>query len=131
MNYFYVSEIETQETHLCESTIALKKGDYVVVANYGDEPVTAVVEKIVSRYKALTSNECVEVIIDVVNVKAWQAQREKALENRVLLDKMQSKISEIKMVEQLEKYAGRDPEMLELLNEYKGNPIIENETEFE
>ncbi len=62
-----------------------------------------------------------------MNVKSWLKQREEEVAKSVQLTKMKNIISEIKMVETLEKYAGRDPEMLSLLNEYKANAGLEEE----
>ncbi|WP_159649779.1 hypothetical protein [Erysipelothrix aquatica] len=121
MKHYIVREIESGREVLCVSEKSLKKDDYIVIASYEDLPVTAVVVETISHYKAIRLNQEPEIIIDTVNVKSWLEQREEEVAKSVLLSKMQNKISEIKMVETLEKYAGRDPEMLSLLNEYKGN----------
>ncbi|QIK57026.1 hypothetical protein G7059_03750 [Erysipelothrix sp. HDW6A] len=131
MQYFYVKEIENDYEHLFEykGNEKIKVDDVVVIPNFQDLPVTAFVTKIVGKYQAHTSKYEREEIIDIVNIKEWNAKRLKEIDNKVMLEKMQSKISEIKMLEQLEKYAGKDPEMLELLNEYKGQGSIYTETE--
>lgn len=127
MQYFYVSEIESGYERLFEykGTNKLNVDDVVVIPNFQDLPVTAVITKVVGRYQALTAKSEYEEIIDIVNIKEWNKKRLKEIDNKVMLTKMQEKIGEIKMLEQLEKYAGKDPEMLELLNEYKGQTTIE------
>ncbi|MDE8290202.1 hypothetical protein P1O00_07560 [Erysipelothrix rhusiopathiae] len=129
MNYFIAKEIETGYEGLYEYSGKINKKDYVVIPNCSDEPVTAIVVKTVSRYNALTSNETPQAIIDTIDVKGWQLRREKELDNVILLEKMQGKISQIKLLEQLEKYASRDTEMAEFLNEFKKEttePINDN-----
>lgn len=126
MNYFIVREINEGYERLYESDRKVAKGDYVVIANYDDVPVTAEVLELVSKYQALTSSRKPEPIIDSVNIKEWKANREKQLDNAILLDKMQEKVQEIKTLEVLEKYAGKDPAMLELLNQYKGQSSIDD-----
>ena len=51
----------------------------------------------------------------------------KEIENKVLFDKMQNKINEIKILEQLEKFAVKDKDMAELLAQYKNH----NDTDVE
>ena len=52
----------------------------------------------------------------------YKAKREKELDNHILLERMQSKINEIKLLNNLEKFAGQDAEMMELLKEFKNEP---------
>lgn len=67
-------------------------------------------------------------IIDKVNIKFWEQKTKKEIENKIIFDKMQAKISEIKMLEQLEKFALKDNEMAELLEQYRSeNGEIINE----
>lgn len=123
MNYFYAESLETETVHLYQLEGKIEVGDYVVVGNYDNVPVTAKVTELVSKYDALSNNRYVSDIIQVVDLKAWQSKREKEIENKILLTKMQDKVSEIKMLETLEKYAGKDSEMLELLKAFKGEAI--------
>lgn len=128
-NYVVAREIETDQERLYITDKVLKKDDIIVVPNYEDLPVTAIVIEKISHYQAIRSKQEPETIIDTVNVIGWLAEREKLVDREVLLDKMQKQISEIKMLETLEKYAGKDPSMLELLNEYKGNSTVIDDEE--
>lgn len=127
MFYYQVKEINNQVEVLCSSNLKLQKNDVVVIPDYNNEPATARVQKEVPPYKALVSPiEAVE-IIDKVQIKEWEAKLKKEVENKVLFEKMQNKINEIKVLEQLEKFAGKDAEMSELLKEYKSHNNIDVE----
>lgn len=131
MIYFYARELEGGYNELYESNTKVKEGDFVVIPNYEDKPVTAEVLKLVSRYQALSSREQPQEIISVVDMKTWNAKREKELENNILLGKMEDKIKEITMLEKLEKFAGKDQEMLTMLQQFKGQTSLEESEEEE
>ncbi|MDE8245114.1 hypothetical protein PT160_07705 [Erysipelothrix rhusiopathiae] len=119
MLYYQVKEIHNQIEVLCSTKIELEKNDVVVIPDYSNEPVTARVQRTVPPYKALVSPiEPIE-IIDKVEVKSWESALKKRTENKIIFEKMQSKINEIKTIEQLEKFAGKDDEMAELLRQYR------------
>lgn len=119
MLYYQVKEIHNQIEVLCCTKIELEKNDVVVIPDYNNEPVTARVQRTVPPYKALVSPiEPIE-IIDKVEVKSWESALKKRIENKIIFEKMQSKINEIKTIEQLEKFAGKDDEMAELLRQYR------------
>lgn len=120
MNYFYAQEINESFERLYQSEHKIAKNDYVVVEGYNEAPVTAQVTEILSKHQALTRNRQPEPIIDVIDFKAWQDQRNKDLERSILLGKMEDKSKEIALLEKMEKFAGRDPEMAELLKAFKG-----------
>lgn len=125
MFYFIARELEGGYNELYESNTKVKEGDFVVIPNYEDKPVTAEVVKLVSKFKALSSRELPQEIISVVDMKTWNTKREKELENNILLGKMEDKIKEISMLEKLEKFAGKDPEMLAMLQQFKGQTSLE------
>lgn len=64
-------------------------------------------------------------------MKSFNAKREKELNDIILLDKMETEIKRIQMYEKLEKYAGKDPKMLELFNIMKGQTTTDEDTEME
>lgn len=131
MNYFVAKDLVNGVEDLFYTNRPIVKGDYVVIPNYNDEPITAVVTNIVSRFKALKMNREPEEIIAVVDMKSFNAKREKELDNVILVDKMEKEIKRIQLMEKLEKYAGKDPKMLELFNSLNGNADTDNEMEYE
>lgn len=130
MNYFVAKDLNNAVESLYFTNRPINKGDYVVIPNYNDEPVTAKVTDLVSRLKALKMNREPEEIISVIDLKSFNAKREKELDDIILLDKMEKEIKRIQLMEKLEKYAGKDPKMLELFNSLNGgnsNDVMEYE----
>ena len=122
MKYFIATNFDEGIEGIYQCEREIKKNDYVVIPDYDDKPITAKVIKLLSRYEALTSiNKPIE-IIDIVRMAEYKAKREKELDNHILLERMQSKINEIKLLNNLEKFAGQDAEMMELLKEFKNEP---------
>ncbi len=56
MNYFVAKDLVNGVEDLFYTNRPIVKGDYVVIPNYNDEPITAMVTNIVSRFKALKMN---------------------------------------------------------------------------
>ncbi len=133
MTFFIVELLSSGERGLYQANRKIVKGDFVVVANYDDEPVTAKVVEMVSRLKAIKMNREPEEIISYIDMKSFNAKREKELDDIILIDKMEAEIKRIQMTEKLEKYASKDPKMLELLNILNGKTSTDenNETETE
>lgn len=131
MTFFIVELVSSGERGLYQANRKIVKGDFVVVANYDDEPVTAKVVEMVSRLKAIKMNREPEEIISYIDMKSFNAKREKELDDIILIDKMETEIKRIQMMEKLEKYAGKDPKMLELLNIMNGQNALDEETETE
>lgn len=133
MTFFIVELVSSGERGLYQANRKIVKGDFVVVANYDDEPVTAKVVEMVSRLKAIKMNRDPEEIISYIDMKSFNAKREKELDDIILIDKMEAEIKRIQMTEKLEKYASKDPKMLELLNILNGKTSTDenNETETE
>lgn len=134
MNYFIVENYDCGLEQLFKSEKRIAKGDYVVVPNYNDEPMVGKVTTMVSRLKALKMNTEPESIITLIDMRAFNAGREKELNDVILVSKMEKQIKYIQNMEKLEKYAGKDPKMLELFNELSGvkqNDEIDSDTEVE
>lgn len=119
MLYYQVKEIKNEISVLCSSKIELYPNDVVVIPDYNNDPITGRIEKVVPPYQVLVSPIQPIEIIDKVNIKSWEQKTKKAIENKIIFDKMQAKISEIKTLEQLEKFALKDSEMAELLEQYR------------
>lgn len=130
MRYFIV-EFENGSRDLFYANRTVEKGDFVVVPNYNDDPVTAKVVELISRVKALKMNSEPEPIICWVDMKEFNAKREKELDDLILIEKMEKEIKRIQLIEKLEKYAGKDPKMNELYNALKGQTAIDDDTELE
>lgn len=128
MNYFVAVEVENGYENVYECNTKIEKGVFVVVANYEDLPVTAKVVKLLSRRQVLTSKTTPMEIISVIDMKSWNAKIERELERAVLFDKMENKIKEISMIEKLEKFAGKNPDMMSLYQEFMGQTSM-NESE--
>lgn len=120
--YFLVIEVNEdygRETKVCSSTVKVKKDDYVVIPNYDDEPTTAKVATLISELEAITKYRYITEIIDVVDMKTYTDKRTAQYKKQVLDDKMQDLITQQKNLDLLEKYAGKNPEMARLLEEFK------------
>lgn len=72
MNYFVAVEVENGYENVYECNTKIEKGDFVVVANYEDLPVTAKVVKLLSRRQVLTSKTTPMEIISGIDMKTWQ-----------------------------------------------------------
>lgn len=118
MNYIIAKEVETGVERIYQTELPVEKKAYVIVENYDGDPVTAEIVKVLKRYDALTAQSEIHAVIAHIDVKAWIAKRNKEMDNQILFGKMQSKIENIKLRKQLEKFAGEDSEMRELLEEY-------------
>ncbi|TDW13101.1 hypothetical protein EDD63_1507 [Breznakia blatticola] len=118
MNYILVeNRYEGIDCYLTDKSV--KEKDWVVIPNYDNEPVCVQVVKLINQYEAITKYHQPLEIIDVVDMKSFRERQDASIRKRVLNDKMQEKIADIKMLDTLEKYAGKDPEMASLLIQYK------------
>lgn len=131
MNYYITEELHSGYTSLCQGEQKVMVNDFVVVVDFNDKPVTAKVVKLLNRYDALTSSEKPADIICNVDMKAYNDKRTKELDDKILVDNMQAQISEIQMLEKLEKYAGKSPKIQEMLNAYKGMTELDTPAEEE
>lgn len=120
MFYCNAYDLDGEIGGLYETETEIKKGDFIVVPNHRDIPVICRVEELLSKYQALSAMYSPTEVICVVNMDDYKAKREKELENRILVDKMKEKMSEVQLLEKFEKYAGKDSHMQELLNQFKG-----------
>ncbi|MDQ0361556.1 hypothetical protein [Breznakia pachnodae] len=120
MKYFYaVCEEGTQK--LYSSKVEVEKNDVVVIPPYYDEedlPLCARVVTVISSMKALTSVETPIEIIQKVDMDEYIEKVTKEKEDIILFNKMDSKMAELKKIEQLKKYASLDPEMKKMFDEY-------------
>ena len=127
MKYFIARNVENGEQSLYQSDNArIEKDCYVVVSDYDDVPVTAKVVEIISRHKALTSNFKPIDIIGYVDMSSWLANREKELDSIILIDKMEQEIKRVQLMDKLEKYAGKDPAILELWSQLNGHNNLDD-----
>ena len=114
MNYFISEGI------LFKTEVEVKVKDYVVVIDsHTNEPHCVCIEKIINEYDALTKHDYANEVIDIVDMKAFNKRREKEIRRRILLDKMDDEMRNIKALEMLEKYAGKSETMAELHAEFK------------
>lgn len=124
MKKYYFLAVEVNEDYGREpkvyaSTSKVKKDDYVVIPNYDDEPVTAKVITLISELEAITKYRYISETIDIVDMKAYTDKRTAQYKKQVLDDKMQDLITQQKNLDMLETYAGKNPEMDRLLEEFK------------
>lgn len=121
MKYFMVKEIEYEESgeRLFKYDDDIEINDIVVIPNYEGKPVTAKVTKMVDSFVALTSFNKIQSIIDYVDMKFYNEKQENEMKKSMILNKMQNIISDIQLMEKFKKYADKDEEMQELLEQYK------------
>ena len=126
-----VNEDYDKEAKVYSSATKVKKDDYVVIPNYDNEPITAKVITLISELEAITKYRYIVEIIDIVDMKVYLDKQTSIYKKQVLDDKMQELITQQKNLDMLEKYAGKNPEMARLLEEFKAldKPIAETQDE--
>ncbi len=127
MNYFYATDLEENFNRLYQTEKPVVKDDYIVVEDFNGTPIIAQIDEMVSYTHALTQQREPQDIIDTVDFGAWKLKRRKEVEKTVLMRKMQDKVSEITLIEKLQKHAGKDTEMADMLKEYLGQSTEETE----
>ena len=119
MKYYELMCIESEEKILQSSVQELKNGAVVVVGHSYGDVVTAKVIKEIDEYTALVSGDEIPKIIQVVDLKEFYSQRKAKAQKSQIERIMKGKIEEIKMIEQMEKFAGKDSDFGILLETYK------------
>jgi len=132
--YFYGTDLNDNYQQLYVSEQEVKVGGFVIVDNGNLEPITVKVVKFVNELNAITSNECIDEIIAVVDMQDYLDKKRAEYSRRKLQDKMKTEIENIKMLETLKKYSTGSPAMKELYENFSalqdGNlPITESESE--
>lgn len=137
-NYYQAkcSNAYTEEGYLflCSSEQKLKKDDCVVV-ELDSEVSLAYITKSIDELKALTSGNEVNTIIQFVDLSVYKQQREGRLQKAILIERLEGKLREVKLIETFKKYADKDSEMQALMemfqdvNRGKTTPDIEDISE--
>lgn len=120
MNFYYdilVNEgygYEDEDTRevLCFSSNKLMPKDFVVI-EFNEQLIVAKVKKSVDKLEALTSRCTPREIIQKVEITEYQKRKNNELQRTLLIQQMNDKMSEVKMMEQLKKYSDK-PGMAEL-----------------
>lgn len=119
MKYYRLETVESQESYLKSSERELKENDVVVVIDYDCMPVTARALKEIDKYTALVSGEEIEPIFAYLDMTEINRLKEGKIRRNQIERIMKEKIEEVKMLETLEKYAGKNEEFGALLIAYK------------
>ena len=118
MKYYELETIESEVIVLQSHPTELKKGT-VVVVGLDCEVVTAKVINEIDDYTALVTGNEIQEIIQVIDLENFHKKLKGKSQKAQIARIMKNKIEEIKMIETLEKYAGKDSEFSVLLETYK------------
>ena len=132
MFYFEVKDYVSDEViGIFSSEIKLNKNDVVVVADNYNNVVTSLVTRQAKTIEALSTEYDVEPIIIQVDIKDWKARQLAKVKKQQLMRVMNEKMNDIKTEETLAKYAGKDKDFADLLEEYRAlkKPILEESEE--
>lgn len=133
MLYFRVREYESDyvSSRIFSSEVTIEKESVVVVPDSYGTPTTAVISEKVEEYIALSSDNDIEPVICVVDMKAYKQLVSSKNKRSMVLKKMQDKMSEVKLIESLKKCAEKDDEMRALFKEYEKTITTKNMQEEE
>lgn len=121
MKHYYRFEINYDEdtTVIYSSAEPLRKGDLAVVPLYGERFSVATVKEPVSALYALTNCADIDDIICTVNVSEY-LNRQRVLAERMQIEKvMNMKMSELKTLDTLKKFADKDSDFKALFDMYQ------------
>ena len=110
-------EEEPQE-FVCSSNEELKEGLYVVLETVGFYFLTRVCRQI-DELEVIADNIKAREVIAVVDVSDYAKAKEKKIMKMKILDIMEERSKEVKLVEQMKKYAEKDDSMRELMKQYE------------
>ncbi len=123
MKFYYVANYsdlygDDERNFICEHDHELSKGDVVVIELSG-KFVTLVIEEKFDELEVLVQRLSTKKIVAVVDTKSYLHEKEKQIKKQALLQELEAKSKEVKMLESLRKIAGNDEQMREMLSKYE------------
>lgn len=109
--------LDGSEKLLCSSLISLEKKD-IVVLELRERFVTARIQNSVEELSALLSDEKPIEIIQKIEIRDYLQKKENKTKRLLLINEMEEKCKEVKLMETLKKYSERDEEMKSLYDSY-------------
>ena len=122
MKYYYEVQTNNYDSSIFFSEALLQKKDVVVIPVSDDEFEIGTITKKVSTTTGLKAEvDYGEVlpIIQRVDVAEYIQSRQAKAKKAQVLSVLNAKMAEIKAMDTLEKFAGKDPAFASLLNEFK------------
>ena len=98
----------------CTSEQKLAKG-MIALIEYNGQFAACRIDEPIDELEVLTKKYDVRTILGVIDVTEYLKAKENIIKKQVLLNEMEERSKEVKLMENMKKFAGTDPQMAKLL----------------
>lgn len=109
---------EDEITILCKSDTEINSNLRIVI-EFGSAYIVGKIDKPVDELTVITNRLPAYKVVACVDVSAYEKEKEEIIKKQRLLEVMEEKSKEVKLLDSLRKLADKDPDMKELLRKYE------------